>query len=107
VILGPHTVTVLRYGTTQDRFGNDVRSGTPTQVTVTGCSVQPLEGDEQTVNRDTVVSRWRIWAPPATDLTAADMVRFDGDDYEVDGEVQRWAFGTSQDHVTALLQRSS
>lgn len=104
--LGTDTITVLRATPgAEDDFGNPT-SGVPVGTTVLGCSVQPIEGDEATVGRDTVVSRWRVWAPVGTDLKATDRVRYDGDVYEVDGEVQRWDSGTLP-HVTALLRRSS
>lgn len=105
VTLGAHTVTVVRATTTEDSYGNPVRNwGAASQSAVSGCSVQPVEGDEQTVGRNTVVSRWRLYAPPSTDLLASDRVVYDGDTYEVDGEVQRWDFPPLS-HITALLRR--
>jgi hypothetical protein len=102
---GDHVVTILRATTTEDPYGNPVRDwDAATQTQVTGCSVQPVQGDEVTVGRDTVVSRWRLYAPDGTDLLASDRVRFEGDVYEVDGEVQRWDFPPLS-HVTALLRR--
>jgi hypothetical protein len=67
--------------------------------------VQPVVGAENTVGRDTIVSRWQLFAPADADLTATDRVEFNGDTYEVDGEVQRWDFPPLS-HLTALLRRS-
>lgn len=106
MILGPHTITVRRATTTQDDYGNDVRNwDAASSATVGGCSVQPVTGEEVTVGRDTIVSRWQLFAPDGTDLTATDRVEWDGDAYEVDGEVQRWAF-PPMSHLTAFLRRS-
>lgn len=103
---GEHVVTVLRAPTDDDDYGNPARDwDAATESEVTGCSVQPVQGDEETVARDTVVSRWRLYAPDSTDLLASDRVRFEGDVYEVDGEVQRWDFPPLS-HVTALLRRA-
>lgn len=105
MILATDTITVLRATTAEDRFGNETPSwgaaepGTP----IEGCSVQPLDGPEQTVGRDTVVSRWRVWAPPEADVMASDRVRFNGTVYDVDGEVQRWSGALG--HTTFLLRK--
>jgi hypothetical protein len=66
--------------------------------------VQPVLGAENTVGRDTIVSRWQLFAPDGTDLLATDRVEFQGATYEVDGEPQRWDFPPLS-HVTALLRR--
>lgn len=106
MILGSHTITVLRAPLVEDDYGNETRDWTAaTQSTVSGCSVQPVTGIEVTVARDTIVSRWQLWAPDGTDLVATDRVEFDGAAYEVDGEVQRWNFPPAS-HITALLRRS-
>jgi hypothetical protein len=104
---GDHVVTVLRASAGSDNpYGNQDRDWTTaTETQVTGCSVQPVQGDEVTVGRDTVVSRWRLYAPDGTDILASDRVRFEGDVYEVDTEVQRWDFPPLS-HITALLRRA-
>jgi len=103
--LGPHTVTIRRATTTEDAYGNPTRNwATATATVVPGCSVQPVEGDEQTVGRDTVVSRWRLFAPDGTDLLASDRVEHGGQTYEVDSEVGRWDF-PPMSHLSALLRR--
>ena len=105
MILGYHTVTVLRATSTEDAYGNQTPSwATATPTTIGGCSVQPVQGDEQTVGRETVVSRWRLFAPPTADVQATDRVIHDADVYEVDGEVQRWDF-PPMSHLTCLLRR--
>jgi hypothetical protein len=106
MILGPHTVVVVRAGTSaEDEYGNEIPGwNDPTETTVTGCSVQPVVGTENLSGRDTVVSRWQLFAPDGTDLLATDRVEWDGDTYEVDGEVQRWGFPPLS-HLVALLRR--
>jgi hypothetical protein len=101
--LGPDTVTVKRAPLAEDSFGNENRDWTSaTSTAVGGCSVQPLPANEVIVGRDTVVSRWTLFAPVATDLEATDRVVWEGDTYEVDGEPQRWT-GV---YLSALLRRS-
>lgn len=105
--LGPHTITVLhRPSSTSDDFGNPTYDwDAATTTDVSGCSVQPLVGQEVTVGRETVVSRWQVWAPSDTGVSSVDRVVFNGDTYEVDGEVQAWLF-TPLGHVTFLMRRA-
>lgn len=105
--LGPHTVVIRRATTTEDAYGNPVRNwGSATSTSVPGCSVQPVLGAENLAQRDTVVSRWELYAPDGTDLLATDRVDWSGTSYEVDGEVQRWGFAPMS-HITALLRRGA
>ncbi len=104
--IGPHTITVRRATVADDALGNETRQwGTATSTVVPGCYVYPVRGDEQTVGRQTVVSRWGLVAELTTDLEATDRVEWDGDTYDVDTEVQRWD-DSALPSLTALLRRS-
>lgn len=106
MILGEHTVVIRRATTTEDTYGNPVRDwGSASSTPVTGCSVQPLSVTEVNVGRDTLVTRWQLFAPVGTDLLGSDRVEFDGDTYEVDGDAQVWDFATLG-HVTAALRKA-
>lgn len=104
MILGQHVITVRRATTTEDEYGNPAPTG-ELVTTVEGCSVQALSGTEVTVGRDTIVSRWQVFAPPSADVTATDRVEWAGDTYEVDGEVQRMDFPPLS-HLYFFLRRS-
>ncbi len=101
------TVTRLRAATTTDRYGNETHDwSTPDELPITGCDVQPLAGPEDTVDRQQVTRRWVLFAPAAADITAADRIRWDGDDYDIDGEVRPWRSPTGRlDHIEADLVR--
>jgi hypothetical protein len=102
--LGDHVVTRLRAPTTEDAFGNPIRQwGSAAELSISDCSVQPVFGDEQTVGRDTVVTRWRLYAPLGTDLLASDRIRYASVVYEVDGDVESWDFEGG--YVSVLLQK--
>jgi hypothetical protein len=107
VSLGPHTVTVThRPAATTDSFGNPYYDwSTATTTDVTGCSVQPVPAREVIVGRETVVSRWQVWAPSTATVEATDRVVYSGDTYDIDGEVQAWDFPVLP-HKTFLLRRS-
>lgn len=69
-----------------DDRGNDVwEQGDP--VDVAGCSVQPLDSVEYLSSAaDHVVSRWQFLGPPGMGLGSYDLIRVDGETYEVDGK---------------------
>lgn len=106
--LWPHTIIVLRATAgSDDVLGNPVLDWAhPAESPVVGCSVQPETGQENTLNRDLTVSRWRLRGPIAADITSNDRVSFKGAVYDIDGEVQRWADFGDLDHFEALLKRS-
>lgn len=106
--LWPHTVTIVRAPLVEDDFGNEERDwlnavDLPDEDT---WSVQPLEGSEVTVGRETIVSRWTARRLGDSALLATDHVVHKSKTYEVDGEVQRWQDFGALSHVVCLLRRS-
>lgn len=86
-LLGSDTVTRLR-GQSRDRFG-DV-TGSDSELDIPGCAVQPTSAIESTDHGDLLVTNVTLYAPPGTDLAAADRIRWQGDVYEVDGTPAAW-----------------
>lgn len=102
------TVTVLRAQLVDDGYGNESPDwDNPTETTVPGCRVQPERGDDYVLDREAVITRWRLFAPAGTDLRATDRVEHQDVVYEVEGSVERWPSPTgSLAHVEALLRRA-
>lgn len=101
--LGHDTVEIIRPAK-KNAFGDP--TGPPAAPRrVTGCSVQPASSSEQTDQRDTVTTSWRVFLPGGTDLAATDRVRWNGAEYEVIGEPDRWAPDGQDHHVQAQLRR--
>lgn len=101
--LGNDVLTILRGGQVRDNFGDT--SGTATETTVPGCSVQPGSAVEQTDRGDLIVTTLTAYLPAAADITATDQVRYGGVVYAVDGEPARWADSLgAADHVQAVLK---
>lgn len=87
------TVTRLRATTTVERGDVVLVWTSPSSLDITNCVFQPIPSEEilrDRTNRDAVISRWRLYTPPLSDITEIDRVRVDGVVYEVDGFVQRW-----------------
>lgn len=105
--LATDTVTRLRGVLTDDGYGDQQLDWTnPATATITGCSVQPLTGQEILTDRDAVVSRWTLYAPLGSDIRSTDRIRHNGSVYDIDGSVQDWPDMFGLGHSTCLLRRS-
>jgi hypothetical protein len=84
--------------------GNEsVDWATATRTSVAG-SVQPLSSSESTADEQVTITRWRLFCPPVP-MTAEYRVEWDGDSFEVDGEVGVWKRRGTSHHVEAVLRR--
>lgn len=81
------TITRLRYPTRTDH-GTTITDYTATPATfdIDGCWAEPSPSTEVADHRFALSTGWIIAAPPGIDLTAADHVRHQGIEYEIDGE---------------------
>jgi hypothetical protein len=108
-MIGYHTdtVTVLRAPIVQDDYNNDVPDWpNATETAVTGCRVQPERGSEYTIDRDAVVTRWRLFGPDGMDIQDTDRIVHQGVTYDIEGSVERWPSPTGAlAHIEARLMR--
>lgn len=76
----------------EDAYGNPITS--PASTTITSVSLQPLLGAPSTEQNgasfDQVIDRWRMFAPPGTDLVTTDRIQQGSLDLEVDGNPVTW-----------------
>jgi hypothetical protein len=99
------SIVRLRGTTSTNAHGDSATSwSSPGVLTIDGCSVQPVAGVETILNRDSVTSRWALFAPLDADIESFDRVRHGGVDYEVDGSVQRWPDVAGLGHTFAYLK---
>lgn len=105
------TVTRVRAPLVTDEYGQPTSQRDWTAATrtdINGCGMQPLPGYAYTLDRDAVVTRWRLVAPPDADLVSTDRIEWGGSTYEVDGDVESWSSPTGNlAHIKALLTRRS
>jgi len=108
MILGPHTITVVHPGTKPVDYGTGTQPDwdNATRTEVAGCSVQPAPAAEYTIDRDSFITRWQVYAPSSIDVAAIDRIEWNGTSYDVDGDVLRWEFGALS-HVALNLRRST
>ena len=102
------TIERLRGARVSSGYGDDQVAdwANPETVVIRGCSVQPASGPEYVVDRESIVSRWELYAPYGTDLRGGDRVRWQGVTYDIDGAPQpfRDPTGSGLDHTFALLR---
>lgn len=100
----PHTAVALRAPLISDGKGNSIRDWAHATSTPFAAWIQPVSSDEQMLNQERVVSRWRLFAEPAADVVATDRVVWNGRTFQVDGEVQAWDTGNGVHHWEGFLR---
>lgn len=93
--LGEITILVVRAGasTGEDGYGN-LTAATPTRTPIAGCSLQPFlarnTAETITPSRDTIISRWRLFAPYGSDIKGSDQIEYNALSLQVDGDLMTW-----------------
>ncbi len=95
------TVTLLRAPIVTSAYGNSGRDWSIATETASPANVQGPSGGEDFGEGDRVTSRWRLFLPGGVNLEPTDRVRWNGEVYEIDGEV----FARRDKHVKATLAR--
>lgn len=72
----------------QDAYGNDIYLETP--VTVTNCVFTPAGSSESLNFQDQVSTSDTIFMPAGTDVGPLDAIEWNGNRYEVTGEISAW-----------------
>lgn len=106
-----HTVMRVRAPETVDRYQNKKRDwANAVRTPMAGVNVQPAGSppvsDEDTVDRQTTVTGWRLYTPRGmdVDLLETDRVEYEGMTFEVDGKVGRWRIAGKVHHVEVDLK---
>ena len=97
------TVTRTRAAQATDAYGNQQPDWNNTISAAYPAAVGPVGTDEQVVDEQRTVSRWRMFLQPDADVIATDRITWDGATYEIDGDVQLWKRGRRAHHKEALL----
>ncbi|MFF0777091.1 hypothetical protein [Streptomyces sp. NPDC003720] len=103
----------VRAGVKTDRGGNTVPDwSNPNRLTVTGLNIQPNSqsetADEQ---RDATITGYRVQSTEGTspDIKATDRIEWNGQTFEVDGEVATWPdlFADTTHHIEFAMVRAT
>lgn len=96
-------VTRLRAVLTSDDYGNQARDWATASAVDYPAEVGPTSTTEDVDDQQRTTTRWRAILPPLADVEATDRIRWDGQDFEVDGEVECWKRRGRPHHVEAVL----
>lgn len=78
----------------------------PDALTIRGCSVQPAATTMTEDGRELGVSDGlTIYMPPNADVIAGDRIRFNGADYEIQGEPRIWPSAGNLAHKQVNVMR--
>lgn len=101
------TITRIRPGTIVRRGSVEPDWTTATTETISGCSLQPASTQlSQDVRVLGISDGYTAYLPPTADVLAGDKIRFDGNDYQINGEVRPWKSATGRiTHLQANLVR--
>ena len=99
------TVTRLRAPLIAGPYGNSEFDWPNATSVDYPAEVQPVSSTEDVVNQQQTVTRWRLFLGSTADIEATDRIEWDGDTYEVDGEVERWKRRGVVHHLEAVLMR--
>lgn len=108
------SVARVRAGTKTDRGGNTVPDWSPSAVsrlTVNGLNIQPNNQAEMVdEQRDAAITGYRVQSVEGTspDIKATDRIEWNGQTFEVDGEVATWPdlFADTVHHIEFAMARA-
>lgn len=97
------TATRLRAGSRTDRYQNTTDDWSSPSTLEFACAIQPASTSEDIINRDTVVTRWRLHCAADIDITPIDRVSWRGRTLAVDGDLELHLLRGAPDHFEAFL----
>jgi len=96
-------VDITRAPLVPDPYHADGRRDWANAVTVATdvpASVQPQSSTEETTDRQTTVTTWKVFLPAGTDVVETDrIIGPDGTALEVLGDAGRWRYGGAEHHL--------
>lgn len=98
--------TILRPIWIEDEFSSEpVFGGYQPDEKPTFCAMSPLGSSETVGTRQTVETRYRMLIGSRVALSSTDRVRWHGEDYLVDGDVERHALAETVHHLEVIVRR--
>lgn len=99
------TVTRLRGTTGTGSHGEPVIDWSSPATAVYAAEVQPVSTAEALAAQQRTETRWKAFLPYEADVEPTDRIVWDGDTYEVDGDVERWKMNGRGHHLEVFLNR--
>ena len=101
------SIVRLRAGTKDSRGSIIPDWSNPNRLTINGCSVQPAGTSLTQDGRiQGITDGYTCYAPPTADVKAGDRIRYEGQDYTINGEPRLWKSATGRvTHMQINLER--
>ena len=102
------TVALLEPATTADEYDQSVTIDWTLPPTVHDgvlAAVEPVGSTEAVLTASTIVSRLRLYLPGDTTVDSTWRVRWQGDDYLIDGDVEPWVNARGTQYLHCLLKK--
>ncbi|AJT42417.1 hypothetical protein [Psychromicrobium lacuslunae] len=97
--------TRLRAPLVDDGHDNETQDWSKAQaLEISNCLITPGATDEVIANRNGVLIQFTVHAPAGADVQALDRAIYQGVEYEIDGEPERWDTGVL-DHTVIYLKK--
>ncbi|MFF9240103.1 hypothetical protein ACF1AL_14890 [Streptomyces sp. NPDC014801] len=107
------TAVRVRAGTKTDRGGNTIPDwSNPNRLTVSGLNIQPnAQSEKVDEQRDATITGYRVQSAEGTapDIKASDRIEWNGQTFEVEGEVASWPdlFTDATHHIEFAMVRAT
>jgi hypothetical protein len=105
----PVTITVVRPTWVEDAYGDLQPTGPPTFTDIEGCAVAPRSSSDVTEPaRQGVLIGLTVYAPIGSDIQPTDRIDYDGNSFEIDGDIGKWRspFSPIVDGIEFALRRA-
>ena len=102
------SITRVRPGTKTVRGSvvPDWDSAKVSELTITGCSIQPASTSLSLDGRVLGISDGlTVYCPEGSDVQAGDHIEFEGETYAINGEPRKWAGPSRTSHIQLNLVR--
>lgn len=100
-----HDVSIVRAGSTTDRYGATIKNWATATTTATSGWVTQVSGvEDRTDGREAQVGTWVLYLPVDTDVVGGDRVVWESYTFEVDGPPNRAWTPRGEHHVEARLR---
>lgn len=102
------TVDLLQPATKVDEYDQTTTADWTVPPTVHAgvpAAVEPLTSTEAVLTAETIVSRLRVYLPGDTVVEASWRIRWRGDDYLIDGDVEPWGNLRGVSYLHCLIKK--
>lgn len=106
MILRDQVIRLRAAASPNDGYGNSKADWNSASSITYPAAVQPMtlrSSNENVVDQSRTVTRWQMFLPPSADVIATDRIEWNGQIFEVDGDIEVWKRRGRPHHIEAVL----